>query len=209
MRFTRGRWPTSGGSLSQDVASTKSSRQSLLESHEKNGPVLMQNVAFTALGTEASGWLIGGTRKERRCFAAECGPDSFGHTRALEGPFSDLRIRAPWCRGLGSSSPASMSGSGNQGRSLRRQILFTKCAFYSGPVADLGGDPFPRCGLHLIESGQSLLESHEKNGPVLLQNVALTALDTKASGWFIGGTRKERRCFAAECSLDHFRGSIF
>ena len=141
MRFiTRGQSPTSGGSLSQDVASTKSSRQSLLESHEKNGPFLMQNVAFTALGTEASGWFIGGTRKERRCFAAECGPDSFGHTRALEGPFSDLRIRAPWCRGLGSSSPASMSGSGNQGRSLRRQILFVKCAFYSGPVADLGGE---------------------------------------------------------------------
>ena len=42
----------------------------------------------------------------------------------------------------------SSSGSGNRGRILPRQILFVKCAFYSGPVADLGGDPFPRCGLH-------------------------------------------------------------
>ena len=57
-----------------------------MESHEKNGPVLLQNVALTALGTQASGWLIRGTRKERRCFAAECGPEPFGHTRALEGP---------------------------------------------------------------------------------------------------------------------------
>ena len=64
-----------------------------MESHEKNGPVLLQNVALTALGTQASGWLIRGTRKERRCFAAECGPDPFGHTRALEGPFSDPRLR--------------------------------------------------------------------------------------------------------------------
>ena len=29
------------------------------------------------------------TQKERRCFAAECGRDSFGHTRALEGPSFD------------------------------------------------------------------------------------------------------------------------
>ena len=55
--------------------------------------------------------------------AAECGPDPLGHKRALEGPFSDLRIQ-----GLGSSSPASISGFGNQGRNLRRQILYMKCA---------------------------------------------------------------------------------
>ena len=78
-----------------------------MEPHEKNGPVLLQNVALTVLGTQASGGFIGGTRKERRCFAAECGPDPFGHTRALEGPFSDPKIRAPRCPGLGSSSPGS------------------------------------------------------------------------------------------------------
>ena len=36
-----------------------------------------------------TGWFRAGTRKERPCFAAECGPDPFGHTRALEGPFFD------------------------------------------------------------------------------------------------------------------------
>ena len=44
------------------------------------------------------------------CFAAECGPDPFGHTRVFEGLFSDLWIRAPRCRGLGSSSPAPHFG---------------------------------------------------------------------------------------------------
>ena len=152
-----------------------------MDSHEKNGPVLLQNAAWTALGTQVSGWFIGGTRKERRCFAAECGPDPFGHTRALEGPFSDPRIRAPRCRGLGSSGPASISGSGNQGRSLRRQILFVKCAFYSGPVADLGGDPFPKMWPPLNRVGAE----------------------------FIGVTRKERPCFAAERGLDRLgHGSL-
>ena len=61
----------------------------------KERPCLLQNVALTALDTKASRWFIGGTRKERRCFAAECSPDPFGHTQALEGPFSDPRIRAP------------------------------------------------------------------------------------------------------------------
>ena len=80
MRFTRGRWPISGGTLSQDVASTKSSRgrvywshtkrtalfccrtwpsppwaqkppDGLLGAHERNGAVLLQNAAPTPLGT--------------------------------------------------------------------------------------------------------------------------------------------------------------
>ena len=171
MHFTLGRWPISGGTLSQDVASTKSGwgrvywshtkrtalfccrtwprppwahkpPDGLLVAHERNCPVLLQNVASTALGTQASGWFIGGTRKERRCFAAECGPDPFEHTRALEGPFFDPNPRTR------TAARQSSSGSGNRGRILPRQILFVKCAFYSGPVADLGGDPFPRCGLH-------------------------------------------------------------
>ena len=76
--FARAGGRSRGGTLSQDVASTKSLGQSLLESHEKNGLVLLQNVALTAVGTQASGWSIGGTRKERRCFAAECGPTPLG-----------------------------------------------------------------------------------------------------------------------------------
>ena len=55
----------------------------------KNGAVLLQNVAPTPWAHRDPGWFRTGTHKERRCFAAECGPDPFGHTRALEGPFSD------------------------------------------------------------------------------------------------------------------------
>ena len=32
-------------------------------------------------------WFSGATHKEPPCFAAERGPDPFGHTRALGGPF--------------------------------------------------------------------------------------------------------------------------
>ena len=74
-----------------------------MESHEKNGPVLLQNVAWTALGTQASGWFIRATRKERRCFAAEKAPTPLGtheHSRVR-------LIRAPRCPGLGSPSSAS------------------------------------------------------------------------------------------------------
>ena len=54
---------------------------------EKNGAVLLQNAALAGFGQKRPRDFIRATRKERRCFAAECGPDPFGHTRALEGPF--------------------------------------------------------------------------------------------------------------------------
>ena len=44
---------------------------------------------LTALAHMDPGWFGTGTRKERPCFAAECRPDPFGHTRALEGQFFD------------------------------------------------------------------------------------------------------------------------
>ena len=174
--------------------------QRLLEPHEKNGPVLLQKVASTALGTQASGWFIGGTRKERRCFAAECGPDPFEHTRALEGPFFDPNPRTR------TAARQSSSGSGNRGRILPRQILFVKCAFYSGPVADLGGtlsqdvastksgwgrvywSHTKRTALFCCRTWprppwahkppDGLLAAHERNGAVLLQNAAPTPLST-------------------------------
>ena len=65
-------------------------KQSLEQPHEKNDSVLLQNVAWA----RDSGWFRAATRKERPCFAAECGPDSFGHTRALEGPFFDRRLNS-------------------------------------------------------------------------------------------------------------------
>ena len=162
-----------------------------MESHEKNGPVLLQNVASTASGTQTSGWFIGGTRKERRCFAAECGPDPFEHTRALESPFSDPKIRAP-------------SNKSSWGRiywsHTKRTALFC-CRTWPRP---------PRA--HKPPDG--LLGAHERNGAVLLQNAAPTPLGTHEHSRvhflilrpglpllngvgteFIGVARKERRCF--------------
>ena len=111
--------------------------------HERNGAALLQN--------------------------AECGLDPFGHTRALEGPFSDPKIRAPSTK---SSWGQSISGSGNRGRILPRQILFVKCALYSGPVADLGGGPFPKMWPPLNRVGAEFIGVTRMNGPILLQNVA-------------------------------------
>ena len=170
----------------------------LLEPHEKNGPVLLQNVASTALGTQAFGRFIGGTRKERCCFAAECGPDPFGHTRALEGPFFDPKIRAPSTKSSWSRIYWSHT---------KRTALFC-CRTWPRP---------PRA--HKPPDG--LLGAHERNGAVLLQNAAPTPLSThehsrvhfpilrsglplinRVGAEFIGVTRKERPCFAAERGLD-------
>ena len=43
-------------------------------------------------------WFSGATHKEPSCFAAERGPDPFGHTRVLEGPFFDSKSQG---QGLG------------------------------------------------------------------------------------------------------------
>ena len=67
----------------------------LEQPHEKNGPVLLQNVASTPLGTHEHSRVHfsilrlrtqfrAATRKERPCFAAECGFGRLGHTGTLE-----------------------------------------------------------------------------------------------------------------------------
>ena len=67
----------------------------LEQPHEKNGPVLLQNVAPTPLGTHEHSRVHfpilrlrtqfkAATRKERPCFAAERGLDRRGHTWTLE-----------------------------------------------------------------------------------------------------------------------------
>ena len=151
-------------------------------------------MASTASGTQASGWFIGGTRKERRCFAAECGPDPFGHTRALEGPFSDPKIWAPSTKSSWSRVYWSHT---------KRTALFCCRTWPRSPRA-----PKPPDGL---------LGAHERNGAVLLQNAAPTPLGTHehsrvhflilrpglpllngVGAEVIGVARKERRCFAAE-----------
>ena len=63
----------------------------LMGPHTKNSPVLLQNVAPTPWNTHGPPWCSGATHKEPPCFAAERGPDPFGNTRALEGPFFDSK----------------------------------------------------------------------------------------------------------------------
>ena len=176
------------------MASTKSGWGRVYWSHtKKNGPVLLQNVASTALDTQASGCFIGGARKERRCFAAECGPDPFEHTRALEGPFFDPN---PWARTsalafIGATRKdrpcfAAERGLDRLGHTSLRMVYWrhTKgtalfCCRRRGP------DP--------LEHTRAL------EGPFFDPNPPRAGTTALA---FIGATRKERPCFAAERGLD-------
>ena len=67
----------------------------LEQPYQKNGPLLLQNVAPTPLGTHEHSRVHftilrlrtqfrAATRKERPCFAAECGFGRLGHTGTLE-----------------------------------------------------------------------------------------------------------------------------
>ena len=136
------------------------------------------------------------TRKERPCFAAECGPDPFGHTRALEGPFFDPKTQNPvysshtkrtalFCCRMWLRPPLAYRDPGSFRAATRKE----RPCF----AAECGPDPFghtralegPFFSLGLGSGlGYSLTykqpQPHEKNGPVLLQNVALTALGTHA-----------------------------
>ena len=100
------------------------------------------------------GWFRAGTRKERPCFAAECGLDPFGHTRALEGPFFD---------------PGSEGRSFGLGRRFRAATRTERPCFAAECGLDRRGHTWTPDGLE---------QAHEENGPVLLQNVAATPLGT-------------------------------
>ena len=173
-------------------------KQSLEQPHEKNGPVLLQNMASTAgrmwVGPpwvhKDPGSFRAATRKERPCFAAECGPDPFGHTRALQGPFSDPKTQNPDPR-----SPEAL----RKERRGPRDWHLAQAKMLFGTAK-------------LWRAKQSLEQPHEKNGPVLLQNVASTPLGThehskvhfsilRLRTQLRAATRKERSCFAAECGL--------
>ena len=60
------------------------------------GPPWADRVHFSILRLRTQ--FRAATRKERPCFAAECGPDRFGHTRALQGPFFDPKTQNPKAR---------------------------------------------------------------------------------------------------------------
>ena len=93
----------------------------------------------------------GATHKERPCFAAERGPDPFGHTQALEGSFFDPK-------------PEGLEVRHFSGATHKERPCF---AAERGPDS-LEHSWFPK----------GLVGPHTKNRPVLLQNVAPTPLGT-------------------------------
>ena len=114
----------------------------------KERPCFAAECGLGCLGhTGTPGWFRAATRKEQPCFAAECGPDPFGHTGALEGPFSILRLRAQF----------------RAARRKERPCFAAECGF-----GRLGH----------TRTLEALEQPHEKNGPVLLQNVAPNPLGT-------------------------------
>ena len=136
------------------------------------------------------------TRKERTCFAAECGPDPFGHTRALQGPFFDPKTQNPK-QGVpkGLEQPHEKKGGDleigtwpRQKRTIYEQNLVLQNQPYFSRFME-GEAEFraatrkeqlcfaAECGLgRLGHTGtpNGLEQPHEQNGPVLLQNVAPT-----------------------------------
>ena len=160
----------------------------LEQAHEKNGPVLLQNVAPTPLGTHEHSrvhFLIraprdgiyslgkrfkAATRKERPCFAAECGLDRRGHTwtpdgleqaHEKNGPVEHSRvhflIRAP------------RDGVYSLGKRFKAATRKERPCFAAECGLDRRGHTWTPDGLE---------QAHEKNGPVLLQNVGPTPLGT-------------------------------
>ena len=159
----------------------------LEQPHEKNGPVLLQNVAPTPLGTHEHSrahfsilrlrtQFRAATRKQRPCFAAECGFGRLGHTGTpdgLEQPHEKngpvlLQNVAPTPLGTHEHSRVNFS-------ILRLRTQFRAATRKERPcfAAECG---FGRLG----HTGtlEALEQPHEKNGPVLLQNVAPTPLGT-------------------------------
>ena len=191
-----------GPVLLQNVALTAlglTSLRMVYWGHTKgNGAVLLQNAAPTPLGTHehsrvhflilrsglpllnrVGAEFIGVTRKERPCFAAERGLDRLGPTSLRMVYWGHTKGTAPFL--LQNAAPTPL---GTHEHSRVHFLIL-------------------RSGLPLLNRvGAEIYWSQTKrNGPVLLQNVALTALGPQACGWFIGGTRKERRCFACRMRL--------
>ena len=100
-------------------------------------------------------WFSGATHKEPACFAAERGLDPFGHTRALEGPFFDSKSQ-----GQGLGLKRRHTGSLEIEPDFATLNFVTRYRSWCTFLANLGGDPFPRCGRPLnghMDSHQLLL----------------------------------------------------
>ena len=203
----------------------------LEQPHEKNGPVLLRNVAPTPLGTHEHSRVHfsilrlriqfrAATRKERPCFAAECGFGSLGHTGTLEaleqpheknGPallqnvaptplgthehsrahFSILRLRTP-NQGVpkGLEQPHEKKGGDLEIGTWPR----LKCAFYEQNLVSQNQPYFSR-----FMEGEAEFRAATRK-----QRLCFAAECGRDPGWFRAATRKELPSFAAECGPDPF-----
>ena len=139
------------------------------------------------------------TRKERPCFAAERGLDRRGHTwtlEALEQPHEKngpvlLQNVAPTPLGTHEHSRIHFRilrlRTSNQGVPNGLEQPHEK----KGGDLEIGTWPKPKCTFYeqnLVLQNQTVEQPHEKNGPVLLQNVAPTFGHTRAlAGPFFSG----------------------
>ena len=146
----------------------------LEQPHEKNGPVLLQNVAPTPLGTHEHSRVHfsilrlrtqfrAATRKERPCFAAECeglGRLEIGTWPRLKCTFYEQKVlqNQPYFSRF-------MEDEAEFRAATRKERL---CFAAECGLGRLGHTGTP----------DGLEQPHEKNGPVLLQNVAPTPLGT-------------------------------
>ena len=123
------------------------------------------------MGHRDPGSFRAATRKERTCSAAERGPDPFGHTRALQGPFFDPKTQNPKARSpKGLEQPHEKKGGDLEIGTWPK----LKCTLYEQNLVSQNQPYFSR-----FMEGQSLEQPHEKNDSVLLQNVAWAALGTQ------------------------------
>ena len=180
--------------------------EALEQPHEKNGPVLLQNVAPTPLGTH---------EHSRAHFTIlRLGTLNQGVPKGLEQPHEKkgghLEI-GTW--------PRLKCTFYEQNLVLQKQPQFSRCPGSKAKFRTATRKERPcfaaECGLdRLGHTGtlEALEQAHEKNGPVLLQNVAPTPLGThehsrvhfsilRLRTQFRAATRKERPRFAAECGF--------
>ena len=117
-------------------------KQSLEQPHEKNGSVLLQNVAQAALGTQ------GPHEKNSPVLLQNVAPAPLGTHEHSRVHFSILRLRTQF----------------RAATRKERPCFAAECGF--GRLGHTG-------------TLEALEQAHEKNGPVLLQNVAPTPLGTR------------------------------
>ena len=153
------------------------------------------------------------TRKERLCFAAECGLGRLGHTGTPDGLEQPHEKSGPVL--LQNVAPTPM-GTHEHSR-VHFSILRIQNPVYSSHTkrtALFCRRTWPRPPWAHMDPGS--FGNHTKRTALFCCRMWLgPPWAHRDPGWFRAATRKERPCFAAECGPDPFwahtstRGSIF